>query len=55
MSDETPIDRAVIAIIERIAIAVEWTTRNTAKLNKQIKTTFRRLRQRLINLGRSRP
>jgi hypothetical protein len=31
MSDNTPTDRAVIAIIERIAIAVEWTTRNTAE------------------------
>jgi hypothetical protein len=43
MTDDTPTDRAVMVMIERLARAVEW-----------IQTTLDRIRQRLMNLGRSR-
>jgi hypothetical protein len=43
MTEDTPTDRAVMAIIQRLALAVE-----------RIQTTLDRIRQRLMNLGRSR-
>lgn len=54
MSDDTPTDRAVVAFVERIALAVDWISRYTVGLTKQWKAALHRIRQRLVTLGRSR-
>jgi len=49
MSDDTPTDRVVIAVVERVAMVVEWTIRNSARLKKGLKAAGQWTAQRLTN------
>jgi hypothetical protein len=49
MSDDTPTDRVVIAVVERVAMAVEWTIRSSVRLKKVLKTAVQWTAQRLTN------
>jgi hypothetical protein len=56
MGDDTPTDRFVIALIERIGITVEWTTRSTGRLRKGFNAAVRWAAERLSKLrGAVRP
>jgi hypothetical protein len=44
MSDDAPPDRAVMAIIERFALAAEWVVRTAAEIKTKIQTTLHGIR-----------